>query len=321
MNPQARLGAFVLIAVLLLGFATGRVGKMDWFKQEANIVEAEFKDLYGLELQAQVRMAGVKVGVVQDTILENNRAVVYITLKPDVRLPASTRASIVSRGLVGEKYISLRARAGDSEWLPADARIPTDPGGDINVFISRVTKVAADLQTLSKTLTDMLGSKDGSSRMQELLDNTNNSMRMLSDILQENRKDIRKVTSNLSKTSDALQQDLPGTLHAVRHATEEITRLLPDTVEAGQEFFDQGKLAMQGVDQVMMDNRENLYRTLFELRKTAENLEEFSDDLRRNPWKLTVKQREVPPSPRDRQEKMEEMLLSTGQMGIAPAHE
>ncbi|MFQ5356582.1 MAG: MlaD family protein, partial [Mariprofundaceae bacterium] len=306
MSRQARLGAFVLVTILLLGFATGRVGKMNWFEQEANIVEAEFEDLYGLELLAQVRMAGVKVGIVQDTMLENNRAVISIALQPDVRLPASTRATIVSRGLVGEKYISLRARAGDSEWLPDGARIPTDPGGDINTFMSRVTKVATDLQALSRALTDILGSKDGTSKMQELLDNTNNSMQRLSDILQENRQDLRNVVSKLSTTGDALQQDLPDTLHAIRQITEKIGRILPDSVESGQEFFEHGKQTMQNVDMVIMDNRENLYRTLFELRKTAENLEELSDDLRRNPWKITVKKREVPPSPRTRQEKMEE---------------
>lgn len=321
MSAQARLGAFVLIAILLLGFATGRVGKMDWYRQESHIVEAVFDDLYGLELQAQVRMAGVKVGVVQDTKLENNRAVVYIALKPDVRLPASTRASIASRGLVGEKYISLRAKEGDTEFLPDGARIPTDPGGDINVFISRVTKVAEDLQSLSKALTDLLVSKEGTSKLQALLDNTNSSMQKLSVILQENRTDLRNAIRTLSKTSDTLQQELPDTLKSVRHATEEISRMLPGAIEAGQSFFGKGGKAMQDVDKMVMDNRENLYRMIFELRKASENLEELSDDLRRNPWKLMIKQREVPRSPRARQEKMEEMLLSTGQMGIAPAYE
>jgi len=55
------------------------------------------------------------------------------------------------------------------------------------------------------------------------------------------------------------------------------------------------------------------------MRKAAENLDALSDDLRRNPWKLTNKTREVPPSPRARQEKMEELMLSTGRMGLAPS--
>ncbi|MDQ6987347.1 MAG: MCE family protein, partial [Mariprofundaceae bacterium] len=65
--------------------------------------------------------------------------------------------------------------------------------------------------------------------------------------------------------------------------------------------------------------RENIYRMIFEMRKAAENLDALSDDLRRNPWKLTNKTREVRPSPRARQEKMEELMLSTGRMGLAPS--
>jgi len=322
MNAQARLGAFVLVALLLLGFATGRVGKMDFFKQETNLVEAEFTDLYGLELQAPVRMAGVKVGIVQDTYLDNNRAVVRIALKPGVRLPASTRASIASRGLVGEKYISLNAKAGDNEELPDGARIPTDLGGDINVFIARVTAVTDDLGSLSHALTDFLGTKKGPSKLQTLIDNADNTIGQLSAILKENHEGLTNTIRNLSETSDAIRHDLPDTLSSLRQATEDVSKIaskIPDAVAAGQNFFEQGEQAAKHVGQVVLDNRENLLRTIFEFRKTAEHLEELSDDLRRNPWKLMAKKPEIKRSKRARQAKMEEMLLSTGHMGIAPA--
>ena len=76
---------------------------------------------------------------------------------------------------------------------------------------------------------------------------------------------------------------------------------------------------MNHADAMLVDNRENLYRMLFELRKASENLESLSDNLRRNPWKLLTKEPEVPPSPQARQQMMEQMLLTTGQMGVAPA--
>ena len=69
----------------------------------------------------------------------------------------------------------------------------------------------------------------------------------------------------------------------------------------------------------ILDNRENLYRTLFELRKASESLEIFADDIRRNPWKLMKEKPEIKADRRARQEEMEEMLMTTGRMGIAPA--
>lgn len=156
-NPQARLGAFVLAALLLLAFATTRIGDIVFLEQEHNIVEAEFDDLLGLDVQSPVRMAGVKVGVVQDILLRDNRAVVRIALNPDVRLPASTRASIIGRGLVGEKNLALTARAGDNEWLPDGAVIPSDPTGDINSFMAKASGITDDIRSLTRTLSAAFG--------------------------------------------------------------------------------------------------------------------------------------------------------------------
>ena len=95
---------------------------------------------------------------------------------------------------------------------------------------------------------------------------------------------------------------------------------LPKTTQASRKFFAEGAKASEALNSTLIDNRENLYRTLFELRKTSENLESFSDDLRRNPWKLMAEKPEVKASKRAQQEKMEELLMTTGRMGLAPSH-
>jgi len=308
MNSQARLGAFVLVALILFGFATGRVGDIIWVKQETHIVETEFDDLMGLDIQSPVRMAGVKIGIVQEILLRNNRAVVRVALNPDVRLPASTYATIVGRGLVGEKNLALVAKPGDTEWLPDDAIIPSRPSGDINTFISQASGITADLSKLSSLLTEMFSSEDKSASLKSLLEKTNQTVEQLSGIITENRSELRSTIHNLNTVSRSLQSELPAALKEI----SKVTKQLPDTVAAGKEFFENSNMAV-------LDNRENLYRMLFELRKAAENLELLSDDLKRNPWKLMNEKPEIPPSRQARQEKMEEMLLTTGKMGHTPA--
>lgn len=333
MNAQARLGAFVLIAVITLGVVSSRLGGYVWFGEENHTVETIFDDMLGLEVQSSVHMAGVKIGVVQAITLRDNRAVVTIALNPDVRLPASTRAMIVSRGMVGEKTLYLYARPGDTEWLPDGATIPSDPTMDISKFIASMSGVVDDIKNISASLRATFGTKEGQASLSALIDNANKAVLRIDTVLQENQADVRNTIHNLSETSNAIQKDLPSTLADLRQAMHDIrqfvskhqkdldrfAKALPEATKAGQAFFEKGEQAMQRVDDVVMDNRENLYRTLFELRKMSENLEALSDDLRRNPWKMTSKQPEVPPSPRAKQEKMEEMLLSTGQMGVAPA--
>lgn len=308
MNAQARLGAFVLIALLLLGFATGRVGDLIWMKQDTNIVETEFDDLMGLDIQSPVLMAGVKIGVVQEITLRDSRAVVRVALNPGIRLPASTRATIMSRGLVGEKNLTLSAAPGDTEWLPDGAMIPSVPTGDIGTFIAKSSLIAEDLKNLSGALSGLFSGENEMTSLRGLVEKTHRTVEQLSAIATENRADLRATIHNLNSISETLKKELPGTLAAISAAT----RQLPETVEAGKSFFDNSNATI-------VDNRENLYRMLFELRIAAENLEQLSDDLKRNPWKLMKEKPEVPPSKRAQQEKMEELLMSTGRMGVDPA--
>jgi len=305
MNAQARLGAFVILALVLLAFATQKVGDLNLFKQESHLVEAEFNDLMGLDVQSPVRMAGVKIGVVQDIFLRNNKAIVTIALNPKVRLPASTRASIIGRGLVGEKNLALRANSGDTEWLPDGAVIPSDPAGDINTFISKATGITDDIKTLTGTLTDTLGgTPDDKSHesFQQVIANINTAAQELTMMVQENRSQISQVTASLQRILQALEKDLPR------------------TTKAGREFFEQSSQASGQINATLVENRENLYRTLFELRKASENLEAFSDDIRRNPWKLLKEKPEIKASKQAAKEKREEMLMTTGRMGLAPAN-
>lgn len=46
-------------------------------------------------------------------------------------------------------------------------------------------------------------------------------------------------------------------------------------------------------DGVLVDNKDDIRATIVNLKDTSENFKEFSDDIRRNPWKLIMKQKEV----------------------------
>jgi phospholipid/cholesterol/gamma-HCH transport system substrate-binding protein len=297
MNAQARLGAFVLIGILLIGLLSVKIGRMHIGARDGMVVEAIFDDVAGLEEQTPVRLAGVRVGNVESISLDGNRALVRIRLKPNVVLPASTTARLVGGGLVGEKFLSLKAKPGDNTPLPEGQLIPAASGGGIESFVAQTERMADDFHEISQ-------------QSQVVLHD-------LSGILEENRATLKDTLDNLHGTSQTLSKDLGPTLDHLDQSLQN----LPGAIDAGKRFFTHSDDAVQKVSALLDGNRENIYRAIFEIRKTAENLDALSDDLRRNPWKLTNKQPEVRPSPRATQEKMEELMLSTGRMGLAPARQ
>lgn len=54
---------------------------------------------------------------------------------------------------------------------------------------------------------------------------------------------------------------------------------------------------MGHADGVLVDNKDDIRSTIMNLKDSSQNLKEFSDEVKRNPWKLLIKGKEVPTGP------------------------
>ncbi len=116
------LGAVVLVtALVFLVFAlnTAQVRTVDGYK-----VSAAFFKVGGLTNGSDVRINGIKVGTVSDLNLDAGTfdAVVSMSIRPDVKIPADSVAAIGSAGIVGSKFVSIQ---------PGGAKDFLDEGGKI----------------------------------------------------------------------------------------------------------------------------------------------------------------------------------------------
>ncbi len=107
---------------MLLGFGaiaylSLAVGGVSFNRRGGLTLIANFDELGGLKPRAPVVIAGVKVGQVRSTELgPDYRARVTLDLDPGLKIPADTMASIVTAGLLGDRYISLQP-GGDPQLL------------------------------------------------------------------------------------------------------------------------------------------------------------------------------------------------------------
>lgn len=72
-------------------------------------VKAQFSSVDGLSQGADVRIGGVKVGIVtQQTVNQSDyRALIVMNLERDIKLSTDSRAVIASAGLLGGKYVKI----------------------------------------------------------------------------------------------------------------------------------------------------------------------------------------------------------------------
>ena len=87
-------------------------------------VKARFNSVEGLQEGGDVRIGGVKVGSVTGQSLDtkNYQAVVTLTLKPQVKLPTDSIASVTGDSLLGGKYIKIE---------PGSSKDIIPPGGEV----------------------------------------------------------------------------------------------------------------------------------------------------------------------------------------------
>ena len=122
-------GAVVItISAILLFYAYTSTKRTD---QEGYKIIARFQKADGLVEGSDVKMGGIRIGSVSKMTLDPKRydAIIEISIKPEIKLPADTSASIISESLLGGKYLDLQP-GGDEEMM--------EPGSEIQQTQSAV---------------------------------------------------------------------------------------------------------------------------------------------------------------------------------------
>jgi phospholipid/cholesterol/gamma-HCH transport system substrate-binding protein len=123
-------GAVVLlVAAAFLGYAVANSGRST---ASGYTLYARFEHIDGMGVGADVRIAGVKVGSVNQERIDPQtfQAIVALSVRDDIKLPKDTGAIITSESLLGGKYLSL-APGGDETML--------QPGQTITITQSSVS--------------------------------------------------------------------------------------------------------------------------------------------------------------------------------------
>ncbi len=115
------VGLFVLAGLAAVAYLSLRVGGLSYGEPGGMTIYVAFDEIGGLKPRAPVVISGVKVGQVASITLDKDyRARVALDLDKTLKLPVDTSASIVTSGVLGDRYVSLQL-GGEAEILkPGD---------------------------------------------------------------------------------------------------------------------------------------------------------------------------------------------------------
>ncbi len=150
---ETLVGAIVVaVAAIFLWFALARGGEASASAAQYDVT-ARFNNVSGLSRGSDVRIAGVKAGIVKaiDGDTDRFEAVVTLALDSKWALPDDTDARISTDGLLGGAYIALEPGAG-METIAQDG-----------TGIIEYTRGSVDLLTLFASFAAGSGSSDDAS--------------------------------------------------------------------------------------------------------------------------------------------------------------
>ncbi len=203
-----KFGIFGVIMLLLTGFLFATFAEVR--TGSVNDYSAVFKDASRLETGDTVRVAGIRVGTVQEVSLQDDRNVlVKFDAGKDIVLTDGTKAQIKYLNLVGDRYLELVDAPGSTKILPADGQIPVDrtaPALDLDLLLGGLKPVIQglnpqDVNALSASLLQILQGQGGT--IESLFSKTSS----FSNALADNNQVIEKLIDDLKTTLKTLSDD------------------------------------------------------------------------------------------------------------------
>lgn len=103
-------------------------------------VNANFENIEGLTIGSDVKLSGIKVGYVENIILEKDTFFANLTLRidNDIEVPKDSRVIVSTSGLVGNKYVRINPGASDTMISEGEKFVYTQSALNVEDLIAKL---------------------------------------------------------------------------------------------------------------------------------------------------------------------------------------
>jgi len=136
-NIEIAVGIFVVIGIISLGWLSVKLGKKEVLGTDHYSVYADFETVTGLRENGEIEIAGVVVGSIGDIGLHKGMARVEMRINNGVTLPEDSIVSVKTRGLIGEKILSISMGGAEETVEPGGVMFETESALDLENLISK----------------------------------------------------------------------------------------------------------------------------------------------------------------------------------------
>ncbi len=225
-NTEAKVGIFVIAAVVGIIFLSIVTSDSGFSFRGYNHIYLQTSSANGITHKTPVQLAGISVGFVDEiSFSENNQALLKIKMNRGIELKGKLKASIRTRGVLGDTYIELISE-GVGDVVSSGATVTDVEGSaDINDMVQSFNEIAKDVKAITATLKNYTVAQDA--LIPRILNNMDVLTKNIATITSQNAQSINVVMSNLRAVTGDLRylvSNNSGNVNASLDSIENITR-------------------------------------------------------------------------------------------------
>jgi phospholipid/cholesterol/gamma-HCH transport system substrate-binding protein len=276
--PLIKFLIFAVVTLLSTALLAGTIANQ--IGGDTVTYQARFTDATGLVNGDEIRIAGVRVGEVDDiSLVDRKVALVKFSVQRSVELPRSTEATIKFRNLIGQRYIALDQGVGPpGQLLPAGATLPlqqTHPAVNLTQLFNGFRPLfqalsPQDVNQLSFELIQVLQGEGGT--VSSLLAHTAS----LTSTIADKDQVIGQVIDNLNQVLDTVNARDDQFTQLVITVRQLVSGLSKDRDTIGESIQSIGELTESTAD-LLHDARPPLRKDIKSLGDLAGNLNDNQD--------------------------------------------
>lgn len=174
LKAETSVGLFVLTAIGVLIYMSFQIGSLRFATYQYARYCLYSHDISGLNKKADVRIAGVKVGWIDQTIFEEDcqRVRICVMLLKEYHLYADAYGTIRQNGILGGKYLEI---------IPGDPRLQKLPENStlagcaedlisMDILFKKMNNIASHVESVTEALQSSIGGEDGAVAIKRIVD-------------------------------------------------------------------------------------------------------------------------------------------------------
>lgn len=257
-KTETKVGLFVIVAISIFMFMTLGIGAFRFGTYGYLPYEVSFNDVSGLTRKADVKIAGVKVGWVEEIKLaDSGKAMASLMVDKNFALYDNAYAVVRQEGLIGTKYL---------EVTPGDPMLPKLESGDklarpgreavsVDELLFKFKTIANHVEQFTDSLKDAFAGDDKTEQIKNTIESVSSaSMKIerlassLEKVITGNEDSLNNIITNVQSISENLKNDLPSLTDSFKKFTSETTESLSNTAQEARETFENLSSVTQKID-------------------------------------------------------------------------